>query len=314
MDESSSRAPEMYERTVRSARTGPRDAGHPPGAAGPRSDPVFARVRTCAFSGSPGVLRISRAFCGSPRARRSGPVAATRPRCGHARRGSRPVGCDYGQVRPHPTEPGITPRSPVSRDALVQEVAVRELLSAPPRLTSVRGGPAVPLERRDGAPRDRRPDRVAGPEREQEPQALGVRDEHRRGGRGVLAPGTGGRERSDEPDLLGRPGDLGEVADRGRADRAGRAGGVAVATADRCRPSPILGRNQCIVGASSDAGTSRAGVSTVDAGAGGARRGLRRDGRPSGSGKVDVQAPTAGVPRACLPSPDGVTGRNRTRA
>src|SRR5690606_3196767 len=67
-------------------------------------------------------------------------------------------------------------------------------------------------------------------------------DQHRGGEPGVLAPRPGGGEGACEPDLFGRPGDLGQVADRGRAHAARRADADAVAAADELAAVAVGGQ------------------------------------------------------------------------
>ncbi|CAM5328289.1 hypothetical protein SRIMM317S_01586 [Streptomyces rimosus subsp. rimosus] len=127
---------------------------------------------------------------------------------------------------------------------LVEEVAVRTLLVAlasgddvqkqPPRSVPLEGGRHLGGE---GGRDD------AGPEGDQEFQALGLPGEHRRGEPGVLAPGAGRGQRALEAELFGGAGDLGEVAEGGGALAARRAGGQAVAAADDV-PAVAVGRQE----------------------------------------------------------------------
>ena len=116
---------------------------------------------------------------------------------------------------------------------LVEEVAVGLLLGGLAAGHHVEQQQAlrVALERGRHLRGQRRGDQ-AGAERDQELQPLGDLGEHCRRQPGVLTPGAGRGERGLEAELFGTAGDLAQVGQARRADRARRAGRDAVPAAD----------------------------------------------------------------------------------
>ena len=78
-----------------------------------------------------------------------------------------------------------------------------------------------------------------GPERHEEPQPMGQRDERRRGDPRVLAPGAARSEHRIEPQSVTRPGDIGQVGLRRRATMGVVAGGQHVAAVAAGGEEPV---------------------------------------------------------------------------